>query len=40
MEEKKNEEEKVTVRHTINAEEAFTLVKDVYDIRTFIKNVY
>lgn len=38
MEEKKDE--KVTVRHTINAEETFTLAKDVYDIRSFIKNVY
>lgn len=34
------EEEKVTVRHTINAEETFTLAKDVYDIRNLIKNVY
>lgn len=40
MEEEKKEEEKVTVRHTINAEEAFTLGKDVYDIRTLIKNIY
>lgn len=39
MEDKK-EEEKVTVRHTINAEETFTLAKDVFDIRCFIKNVY
>lgn len=41
MEDKsKNEEEKVTVRHTINAEETFTLAKDVFDIRCLIKNVY
>lgn len=38
--EEKNQEEKVTVRHTINAEETFTLAKDVYDIRNLIKNVY
>ena len=35
-----NAEEKVSVRHTINAEETFTLAKDVFDIRCFIKNVY
>lgn len=48
MEEKNNlneknadgEEEKVSIRHTITAEETFTLAKDVYDIRCFIKNVY
>lgn len=40
MNEEKNEEEKVTIRHTINAEETFTLAKDVFDIRCFIKNVY
>ena len=41
MEEKENkEEEKVNIRHTISAEETFTLAKDLYDIRTFIKNVY
>lgn len=40
MEDKKPEEEKVTVRHTINAEETFTLAKDVFDIRCLIKNVY
>ncbi len=34
------EEEKVTIRHTINAEETFTLAKDVYDIRSLIKNIY
>ena len=39
MDEKKNDE-RVTVRHTINAEETFTLAKDVYDIRNLIKNVY
>ncbi len=35
-----NAEEKVSVRHTINAEETFTLAKDVFDLRCFIKNVY
>lgn len=39
MDDKKNEE-KVTIRHTINAEETFTLAKDVYDIRSVIINVY
>lgn len=41
-EEKKEvkEEEKVVIRHTINAEETFTLAKDLYDIRCFVKNVY
>lgn len=34
------EEEKVKIRHTISAEETFTLAKDVFDIRCFIKNVY
>ena len=33
-------EEKVNIRHTINAEETFTLAKDVYDIRNVIKNIY
>lgn len=33
-------EEKVNVRHTITAEETFTLAKDVFDLRCFIKNVY
>ncbi len=28
------------IRHTISAEETFTLAKDVFDIRTFIKNAY
>lgn len=44
MEEKKNEIEKPAeekaIRHTINAEETFTLAKDVFDIRCFVKNVY
>lgn len=35
-----NEEEVVNIRHTISAEETFTLAKDVFDIRCFIKNVY
>lgn len=34
------EEEKIKIRHTITAEETFTLAKDVFDIRCFIKNVY
>ena len=29
-----------TVRHTISAEETFTLAKDVFDLRCFIKNIY
>ena len=29
-----------TVRHTISAEETFTLAKDVYDLRSFFKSVY
>jgi len=33
-------DEKVNIRHTITAEETFTLAKDVFDIRCFIKNVY
>ncbi len=33
-------DEKVKIRHTITAEETFTLAKDVFDIRCFIKNVY
>lgn len=33
-------EEKTKIRHTITAEETFTLAKDVFDIRTFLKNVY
>lgn len=36
----KEGEEKVTIRHTINAEEAFTLAKDIYDIRSVVKNIY
>lgn len=39
MEENKNEE-KVNIRHTINAEETFTLAKDVYDVRNLLKNIY
>ncbi len=35
-----DENEKVNIRHTISAEETFTLAKDVFDIRCFIKNVY
>lgn len=34
------DEEKVNIRHTISAEETFTLAKDIFDIRCFIKNVY
>ena len=34
------EDEEKKIRHTISAEETFTLAKDVFDIRTFIKNVY
>ena len=40
IEEEEVVEEKVNIRHTINAEETFTLAKDVFDIRCFIKNVY
>lgn len=47
MEEKPKTEEKtegevqkVNVRHTISAEETFTLAKDVFDIRCFLKNIY
>ena len=40
MDEQNKEEEKVTIRHTINAEETFTLAKDVYDLRSLIKNIY
>ena len=42
MDKKQSEEkdEKVNVRHTITAEETFTLAKDVFDLRCFIKNVY
>ena len=29
-----------TVRHTISAEETFTLAKDVYDMRSFFKSLY
>ncbi len=34
------EEEKIEIRHKITAEETFTLAKDVFDLRCFIKNVY
>lgn len=37
---RQTEEEVVNVRHTITAEETFTLAKDVFDLRCFIKNVY
>lgn len=43
MDKKENErqtEEQVNVRHTITAEETFTLAKDIFDIRCFLKNVY
>ncbi len=40
IEEEEVVEEKVNIRHTITAEETFTLAKDVFDIRCFIKNVY
>ena len=43
MDKKQNEqqtEEQVNIRHTITAEETFTLAKDIFDIRCFIKNVY
>lgn len=34
------EEDDKKIRHTISAEETFTLAKDVFDLRTLIKNVY
>ena len=34
------EETERTVRHTISAEETFTLAKDVFDLRCFFKSVY
>lgn len=34
------DEQDKKIRHTISAEETFTLAKDVFDIRTFIKNAY
>lgn len=34
------DEEDKKIRHKISAEETFTLAKDVFDIRTFIKNAY
>ncbi len=39
-EEIKENKEKVNIRHTITAEETFTLAKDVFDLRCFIKNIY
>lgn len=36
----RDQEEKVKVRHTITAEETFTLAKDVFDVRCFLKNIY
>jgi hypothetical protein len=42
MQEEENQEqtEVKEIRHTISAEEAFTLGKDIFDIRCFIKSVY
>jgi hypothetical protein len=43
MQENQNDKENKEVkeiRHTISAEETFTLAKDVFDIRCFIKSVY
>ncbi|MCH5142289.1 MAG: hypothetical protein J1G07_01040 [Clostridiales bacterium] len=40
MEDNEKKEEKVNIRHTISAEETFTLAKDLFDIRCFVKNVY
>ncbi len=34
------DEQDKKIRHTISAEETFTLAKDVFDMRTFIKNAY
>ena len=34
------QEKERTVRHTISAEETFTLAKDVFDLRCFLKNIY
>jgi hypothetical protein len=39
-EENKEEREVKEIRHTISAEEAYTLGKDIFDIRCFIKSVY
>ena len=39
-ENEKKDNEKVNIRHTISAEETFTLAKDLFDIRCFVKNVY
>ncbi len=35
-----DEQQERPVRHTISAEETFTLAKDVFDLRCFIKNIY
>ncbi len=43
MENKENIEEEnktINVRHTISAEETFTLAKDVFDLRCLLKNIY
>ncbi|MCD8040050.1 MAG: hypothetical protein LUF82_00835 [Clostridia bacterium] len=40
QEDEEQEEYIRQVRHTISAEETFTLAKDVYDIRSFILNIY
>ncbi len=34
------DEQDKKIRHTISAEETFTLAKDVFDMRTFLKNAY
>ena len=39
-EERPEEERERVVRHTISAEETFTLAKDVFDLRCFFKNIY
>ncbi|MCD8371975.1 MAG: hypothetical protein LUD27_01590 [Clostridia bacterium] len=40
-EQQQEEQEEVRkVRHTISTEETFTLAKDVYDLRSFIKKIY
>ncbi len=40
MDDEERDDRKAEIRHTITAEETFTLAKDVFDIRCFIKNVY
>jgi len=40
MENKQEDNKTVPVRHTISAEETFTLAKDVFDLRCLLKNVY